>query len=82
MELPVIQGQIIQEPKMQEFSSLFMTHRLNVMHAPAKFHEYIPYRLGVMARTRSGTYGQMDGRTDLHTDRRRMDSRQAIRYIP
>ena len=34
------QGQIIQKPKMQELSSLFMTHRLNVMHAPVKFHEY------------------------------------------
>ena len=29
-----------------------MTHRLNVMHAPVKFHKYIPYSLGVMARTR------------------------------
>ena len=82
MELPVIQGQIIQEPKMQEFSSLFMTHRLNVMHAPVKFHEYIPYRLGVMARTRSGTYGQIDGWMDGRTYRRQMDSRQAHRYIP
>ena len=44
------QGKIIQKPKMQELSSLFMTHRLNVMHAPIKFHEYIPYGLGVMAR--------------------------------
>ena len=26
-------------------------HRLNVMHAPVKFHKYIPYGLGVMART-------------------------------
>ena len=39
-----------------------MTHRLNVMHAPVKFHEYIPYGLGVMARTRSGTDGRTDGR--------------------
>ena len=46
------QGEIIQKQKMQELSSLFMTHRLNVMHAPIKFHEYIPYGLGVMARTR------------------------------
>ena len=38
--------------KMQELSSLFMTHRINVMHALVKFHEYIPYSLGVMARTR------------------------------
>ena len=45
------QGQIIQNAKMQELSSLFMTHRLNVMHAPGKFHEYIPYGLGVMAQT-------------------------------
>ena len=48
------QGEIIQKPKMQVLSSLFMTHLLNVMHAPAKFHKYIPYVLGVMARTRSG----------------------------
>ena len=44
------QGKIIQKPKMQELSSL-MTHRINVMHALVKFHEYIPYSLGVMART-------------------------------
>ena len=43
--------EIIQKPKMQELSSLFMTHRLIVMYAPVKFHEYIPYSLGVMART-------------------------------
>ena len=46
------QGEIIQKPKMQELSSLFMTHCLIVMYAPVKFHEYIPYSLGVMARTR------------------------------
>ena len=45
------QGEIIQKPKMQELSSLFMTHRLIVMHALVKVHEYIPYDLGVMART-------------------------------
>ena len=45
------QGKIIQK-KMQELSSLFITHRINVMHALVKFHEYIPYSLGVMARTR------------------------------
>ena len=57
------QGEIIQKPKMQELSSLFMTHRLTVMsslfmthrltvmYASVKFHEYIPYSLGVMART-------------------------------
>ena len=45
------QGEIIQKPKMQELSSLFMTHRLIVMYAPVKFHKYIPYSLGVMAPT-------------------------------
>ena len=45
------QGEIIQKPKTQELSSLFMTHRLSVMHALVKFHEYIAYSLGVMART-------------------------------
>ena len=29
-----------------------MTHRLSVMDALVRFHEYIPYGLGVMARTR------------------------------
>ena len=46
------QGEIIQKQKMQELSSLFMTHRLSMMHALVKFHEFIPYGLGVMARTR------------------------------
>ena len=46
------QGEIIQKPKMQELSSLFMTHHIYVMHALVKFHEYIPYSLGVMAQTR------------------------------
>ena len=32
-----------------------MTHRLNVIHAPVKFHKYIPEGLGVTARTRIGT---------------------------
>ena len=63
------QAEIIQKPKMQELSSLFMTHCLNVMYAPVKFHEYIPYGLGVMARTRSGTDGRTDRRTDGRTDR-------------
>ena len=49
------QGQLIQKPNKQELSFLFMTHRLNVMHAPVKFHKYIPYGLGVMARKRIGT---------------------------
>ena len=45
------QGEIIQKPKMQELCSLFMTYRLVVMYAPVKFHEYILYSSGVMART-------------------------------
>ena len=27
-----------------------MTHRINVMHALVKFHEYIPYSLGLALR--------------------------------
>ena len=50
------QGQIIQKPNKEDLSSLFMTRRLNVMHASVKFHKYIPYGLGVMARTLNGTY--------------------------
>ena len=46
--------------KNQELSALFMTHRINAMHALIKFPEYIPYGLGVMARTRRGTYGWTD----------------------
>ena len=49
------QGQIIKKTNKQELFSLFMTHRLNVMHAPVKFHKYIPYSLGVLARARIGT---------------------------
>ena len=47
-----LQGEIIQKPKTQEFTFLFMTHPLSVMHALVKFHEYIPHGLGVMAQTR------------------------------
>ena len=46
------------------------THRINRMHALIKFPEYIPYGLGVMARTRSGTYRQTDRQTDGRMDRR------------
>ena len=45
------QGQIIQKPNKQELSSIFNTHRLNVMHTSVNFHKYIPYGLGVMAHT-------------------------------
>ena len=51
------QGQIIQKSNKQELSSLFMTHRLNVMHAPVKFHKYIPYGL------EDGPDTNWDGRT-------------------
>ena len=45
------QGKIIKKKtKMQELSSLFMTHCLIVMYAAVKFHDYILYSLGVMAR--------------------------------
>ena len=37
------QGQKIQKLNKQALSSFFTTHRLNVMHAPVKFHKYIPY---------------------------------------
>ena len=50
------QGQISHKPEMQELSSLFMTNCFNVKYAPVKFHEFIPYGLGVIAQTRF-TYG-------------------------
>ena len=54
------QGKIIEKQKMQELSSLFMTHRINVMHALVKFHG---------PDTKVGlTDGQTDGRTDRRTD--------------
>ena len=53
------------------------THRINKMHALIKFPEYIPYGLGVMARTRSGTYGRTDGRMDRRTDTQ-MDVRDGL----
>ena len=56
------QGEIIQKPKMQELSSLFMTRRINVMHALVKFHEYIPYSLGVMAQTRLTIWNLVKGK--------------------
>ena len=56
------QGKIIQKQKMQELTSLFMTHRLIVMYAPVKFHEYIPYSLGVMARTRFTIWNEIKGK--------------------
>ena len=34
------QGEIIQKPKMQALSALFMTHCLIVMYAPVKIHVY------------------------------------------
>ena len=46
------QGQIIHKPNKQELSSLFIIHRLNVMHASVNFHKYIPYGLGVTAHIR------------------------------
>ena len=40
----------------------FMTHGINVMHALVKFHEYIPYSLGVMARTRLTIWNLVKGK--------------------
>ena len=43
-----------------------MTHRLNVMYAPVKFHDYIPYGLGSYGPDTKWdlrTDGQTDGRT-------------------
>ena len=48
--------------KNQELSSLFMTHRINAMHALIKFPEYIPYGLGLWP-------GHKVGRTDGQTHR-------------
>ena len=56
------QGEIIQKPKIPELSSLFMTYQPNVMHAPVQFHEYIPYSLGVMARTRLTIWNLVKGK--------------------
>ena len=47
---------------MQELPSLFMTHCINVMHALLKFHEYIPYNLGVMAWTRLTIWNLVKGK--------------------
>ena len=56
------QGEIIQKPKMQELSSLFMRHLISVMYALVKFHEYIPYGLGVMARTQFTIWNFVKGK--------------------
>ena len=56
------QGKIIQKQKMQELTSLFMTHGIDVMHELVKFHEYIPYSLGVMARTRLTIWNLVKGK--------------------
>ena len=61
------QGEIIQKPKMQELSSLSMTHRLIVMYAPVKFHEYIPYSFGVMAQTPFATKTREDNSKTKNT---------------
>ena len=42
--------------------TLFMTHRLNVMHASVKFHKYIPYGLVVMAWTWFTIWNYVQGR--------------------
>ena len=39
-----------------------MTHCINVMHALVKFHKYIPYSLGVMARTQITIWNLVKGK--------------------
>ena len=56
------QEQIIKKPNKQELSSLLMTYRLKVTHAPVKFHKYIPYGLGVMAQTQFTIWNLVMGR--------------------
>ena len=41
---------------------LVLTHRINVMHALVKVHEYIPYSLGVMARTLLTIWNLVEGK--------------------
>ena len=36
-----------------------MTHRINVMHALVKFHEYIPYSLRVMVNYMEPSQGEI-----------------------
>ena len=57
-------GKIIQKPKLQELSSLFMTHCLKVMHAPVKCHEY---NYSICFRS-YGPNTKWDVRTDGRTD--------------
>ena len=60
--MDLCQGQIIQNPNMQELSSLFIKYCLNVMRAPVKLHEYIPYGLGVMVWTRLTIWNLVKGK--------------------
>ena len=54
------QGKIIQKPKVQELSSLFMTHRLIVMYAPVKLYSIRFWSYGPDTKV-----GRTDGRTDV-----------------
>ena len=38
--------------KLPDLSSLFATHRFDMLSPAVKFHEYIQYGLGVIDRTR------------------------------
>ena len=53
-------GGVIPKPKLPELSSLFATHRLDMIKPPVKFNEYIPYGFGVTVRA------QFLARTDGH----------------
>ena len=60
------QADKIQKPKMQELSSLFMTHRLNVMYAPVNFMNILHTVWELWPGHEVGrTDGQMDGQTDV-----------------
>ena len=55
------QGEIIQKPKIQELSSLFIAHRLIVMYAPVKFHIFHEV-WELWPGHESGTYGRSNRR--------------------
>ena len=56
------QGEIIQKPKMQELSSLFMTHRLILMYAPVNFMNIFHKVLELWPGHESTTYGRWNRR--------------------
>ena len=45
------QGQITQNSEGQKLSSLLTAHLISELYLPMKFHDYLPYSLGVIAWT-------------------------------